>query len=141
MDSQVSITEKINQNQKLLNKMMKQSRHKIQEKDQIFSVHERGRTELNFKTRAMSSLHLQFASILFAYLVSKLLPGCSYAPLDRDDGAIKKQPLVDQAEAPGADQVGLAEVVGRQCQLLQGEVPRALVLRRRGASAPLAPLH
>ena len=79
------------------------------------------------------------------YLISKILPCSPHTPLDRDNRAIKQQPHVHQAEAPSANDVGVAEVLGCLHKLLQRELPRNLTLRlrlrRQRAPAPLAPLH
>lgn len=75
------------------------------------------------------------------YLFSEFLPRRPNALLDRDDGAVKEEALVHQPEAAQANQVGLTEALGRLSQLVQRELPRSLVLRRRRAPASLAPLH
>lgn len=75
------------------------------------------------------------------YLVDEVLARRGDAALDGDDGAVEQEALVDRAEAAGADEVGVAEVLGGVRELLQRELPRPLVLRRRQRPPTPAPLH
>ena len=87
--------------------------------------------EFRFPNKWRFFLPSPISLVLPSNLVDEVLARRADAALDGDDGAVEQEAHVDLAEGAGADEVGIALVLGGVGHLLQREPPGALVVRRR----------